>query len=71
MAFLRDDKVVRKALDTLANKLDGTPAAPDYLGRRRRVFYNALKYAVREKRLWRIPSTQQTSDWEAPLDHKG
>jgi len=64
LASLRDDKVVRKALDTFANKLDGTPAAPDYLGRRRRVFYNALKYAVREKRLQENPL--DTTDWEAP-----
>ena len=64
VASLCDDKVVRKALDTLANKLDGTPAAPDYLGRRRRVFYNALKYAVREKRLQENPL--DTTDWEAP-----
>ena len=61
---LQDDKTLRRVLDTLARKLDGTPAAPEYLGRRRRVFYNVVKYAVREKRLPENPL--DTTDWEAP-----
>jgi len=59
---LQDDKTVRQVLDALALKLDGTAASPDYLGRRRRVFYNILKYAVREGRLTENPLG--TTDWE-------
>lgn len=47
LTALNDDKLVHAVLNVLARRLDGTPAAPDYLGRRRRVLYNALKYAVR------------------------
>src|SRR5262249_32857358 len=61
---LQDDKTVRQVLDVLALKLDGTAASPDYLGRRRRVLYNILKYAVREKRLPENPL--DTTDWEPP-----
>jgi integrase len=61
---LRDDKTVRRVLDALAVKLDGTPASPDYLGRRRRVLYNVLGYAVRQKRLADNPLDSTT--WEAP-----
>ena len=61
---LRDDKAVRRVLDVLAIKLDGTPASPDYLGRRRRVLYNVLSYAVREKRLPENPL--DSTAWEAP-----
>lgn len=60
LAALTDDKLVHAVLDVLARKLDGTPAAPDYLGRRRRAFCNALKYAVREKRLTETRSTRPT-----------
>jgi integrase len=61
---LEDDKLVRQVLDTLALKLDGTAASPDYLGRRRRVLYNILKYAVREKRLTENPL--DSTEWEPP-----
>jgi hypothetical protein len=54
---------VHRVLDVLAVKLDGTPASADYLGRRR-VFYNVLGYAVREKRLPDNPLDSTT--WEAP-----
>ena len=59
---LQDDKIVRQVLDVLALKLDGTAASPDYLGRRRRVLYNILKYAVREGRLTENPL--DTTEWE-------
>ena len=55
MASLEDDRNVRQVLDVLARKLDGTPAAPDYFSRRRRVLYNVLRYAVAEKRLSHNP----------------
>lgn len=61
---LTDDKFVRQVLDALALKLDGSVASPDYLGRRRRVLYNILKYAVREKRLTENPL--DTTEWEPP-----
>jgi integrase len=61
---LQDARTVRQVLDALARKLDGTPASPDYLGRRRRVFYNTLKYAVREHRLTENPL--DTTEWEPP-----
>jgi integrase len=64
MTVLQDDKTVRKVLDVLAHRMDGSPAAADYLGRRRRVLYNILKYAVREKRLSENPL--DTTEWEVP-----
>jgi integrase len=64
LTALQDDKTQRLVLDTLARKIDGSPAAPDYLSRRRRVLYNILKYAVRENRLPENPL--DTTGWEAP-----
>jgi len=64
LTALQDDKIVRQVLDMLALKLDGTAASPDYLGRRRRVLYNILKYAVREGRLTENPL--DTTEWEPP-----
>jgi integrase len=64
LTALTDDKTVRQVLDALATKLDGTPAAPDYLDRRRRVLYNILKYAVRLGRLTDNPL--DTTEWEPP-----
>jgi hypothetical protein len=55
---------LHKVLDVLARRLDGTLAAPDYLDRRRRVLYNVVKYAVREKRLSENPL--DATDSEAP-----
>jgi len=62
LTALQDDKTVRQVLDALALKLDGTAASPDYLGRRRRILYNILKYAVREGRLTENPL--DTTEWE-------
>src|SRR5579875_1700909 len=41
--------------DELAACLDGSPAAPDYFARRRRVMHRVLAYAVRKKRLEKNP----------------
>ena len=50
-----------------ACKLDGSAAAPEYYRRRRRTFYAALKYAVREKRLSANPlDGADDPDWKAP-----
>lgn len=43
---LREAETVRRALDVLAVKLDGKPAAATTVRRKRSVFYNALQYAV-------------------------
>jgi hypothetical protein len=48
---LEDPAVASDLLDTLGRKLDGSPAAPDYFSRRRRVMHRVLGYAVRKKRL--------------------
>src|SRR5215510_4282272 len=48
---LQEASLIGKALDACGRKLDGTAAAPEYYRRRRRIFYSALKYAVREKHL--------------------
>lgn len=39
-------ELTRRALDTLALRLDGKPAAPTTVARKRAVFHNALEYAV-------------------------
>jgi hypothetical protein len=51
MLALEEATMVGRALDACGRKLDGSAAAPQYYRRRRRVFYAALKYAVREGRL--------------------
>ena len=51
ISALDDPSVVSELLDVLSRKLDGTPAAPDYYSRRRRVMHRVLSYAVRKKRL--------------------
>jgi hypothetical protein len=50
-----DASVVCDVLDALAVNLDGSPAAPEYFSRRRRVLHKALGYAVRKKRLEKNP----------------
>ncbi len=51
VSALGDPAVASDLLDALGRKLDGTPAAPDYFSRRRRVMHRVLGYAVRKKRL--------------------
>jgi integrase len=46
MPALADATVVRTALDALALRMDGQPAAAETVRRKRAVFYNALRYAV-------------------------
>jgi integrase len=75
VSALEESGVVGGALDACARKLDGSAASAQYYRRRRRVFYAALKYAVREKRLsanpldgagldreWKAPEVDQTVD---------
>lgn len=51
ISSLEDPAVAAALLDVLGRKLDGTPAAPDYYSRRRRVMHRVLSHAVRAKRL--------------------
>jgi integrase len=71
MPTLEEANVVAKALDACGRKLDGSAASAQYYRRRRRVFYAALKYAVREKRLSANPlDGVQDREWKAPeVDH--
>lgn len=67
MSALEEARVVSKALDACARKLDGTAAAPQYYRRRRRVFYAALKLAVRDKQLSANPlASNDDREWKPP-----
>lgn len=57
-------KVTRDALDMLALKLDGTPAAPSTVKRKRAVFHNFLEYAVEIGELPSNPAHQVK--WKPP-----
>lgn len=68
---LADATLVRKTLDALSVKMDGSAAAAKGVTRKRAVFYNALGYAVELKRLptnplseisWRAPRTTEVVD---------
>lgn len=67
VSALQEARLVGNALDACGRKLDGTAAAPEYYRRRRRTFYGALKYAVREKHLSANPlDGAEDPDWKAP-----
>ena len=61
---LRDMAVVRRALDAVSLRIDGTPAAATTVYRKRAVFYNALGYAVERGLLPTNPIDQV--QWSAP-----
>lgn len=65
LAELTEYDRITAALEACASKLDGTPAAPAYFSRRRRVLYNVLRYAVSKKRLTANPLDADL-DWKAP-----
>ena len=71
MSALEESGTVSRALDACGRKLDGSSAASQYYRRRRRVFYAALKYAVRERRLSANPlDGAKDREWRAPeVDH--
>ncbi|GEL16334.1 hypothetical protein [Pseudonocardia asaccharolytica] len=46
VADLADPAVLRPALDALALRMDGRPAAASTVSRKRAIFYNAVEYAV-------------------------
>ncbi|NED97949.1 tyrosine-type recombinase/integrase [Phytoactinopolyspora alkaliphila] len=70
-ADLNDPQVLRKILDDLAIRLDGTPRAPSVVSRWRRILHNAVEYAIERKILttnpipalkWKPPRTVQAVD---------
>ncbi len=69
ISTLADPAVASDLLDALGRKLDGSPAAPDYFSRRRRVMHRVLGYAVRKKRLAVNPLSKPNlpEGWSAPL----
>ncbi len=67
VSALQEASVVARALDACGRKLDGSAAAPEYYRRRRRIFYAALKYAVRERQLSANPlDGVDDPEWKAP-----
>jgi hypothetical protein len=67
LSALQEANVVGRALDACGRKLDGSAAAPEYYRRRRRIFYAALKYAVRERLLSANPlDGAGDPEWKAP-----
>jgi integrase len=71
LTALTDAATTRRALDALATKLDGGPAAKNTIARKRAVFYGALRYAVELDRLavnpiekvqWATPKGVETLD---------
>jgi integrase len=67
VSALEESKMITKALDACSTNLDGKPSKPHYYRRRRRGFYGALKYAVREKQLSANPLDHTDElDWKAP-----
>lgn len=70
LADLADPDTVSTVLDAFASKLDGCPAAPHYMSRRSRVFYNVLKYAVTKERLASHPLDNPRLNWEPPSDQR-
>jgi hypothetical protein len=66
---LADSSVLRPALDALALRMDGRPAAASTVSRKRAIFYNAVEYAVELGHLtgnpiasirWRAPKVTET-----------
>lgn len=61
---LADSAVLRPALDALALRLDGKPAAASTVSRKRAIFYNSVEYAVE---LGHLPGNPIASiKWRAP-----
>jgi len=55
VSVLTKPDVMRSVLARIGRKLDGTPAAPSTVGRKRAVFHNALEYAVERELLSQNP----------------
>lgn len=70
IADLAEPERVTRVLDAFAYNQDGRAAAPDYRSRRKRVFFNVLKYAVAKERLTTHPLHNPKLDWEPPSDQR-
>lgn len=79
MSALAGVALVRAALDTLALKLDGTPAAANTVIRKRAVLYNALEFAVERGDLptnpldrikWKAPRVAGAVDRRVVVNHR-
>lgn len=75
---LEDVKLAHSALDALALRSDGKPAAANTIARKRAVFYAALRYAVDVGHLeshpldrvrWTAPKVAEAIDRRAVVDH--
>jgi hypothetical protein len=64
VARFAEPEVLRLVLDTVAAKLDGTPAAGSVVSKRRRVLFNIMEYAVERKLLVKNPIPG--FKWSAP-----
>src|SRR6266508_1434625 len=64
VSALAEPAMIRAALDAVASKLDGRPAAATTTARKRAVIFNALDYAIELKLLDRNPIG--TIKWSAP-----
>ncbi|KWX02766.1 Integrase family protein [Carbonactinospora thermoautotrophica] len=63
---LADTEVMERALQALASKLDGTPAAANTYRRKRPIFGAALRYAVKRKYLAANPLENDDIEFDAP-----
>jgi integrase len=79
LSALDEPAMMRRALDALASKQDGSRAAANTLMRKRAVFHNALAYAVEQGYLasnplsrvkWTAPKTAETVDPRVLVDRK-
>ncbi|MFG1785829.1 tyrosine-type recombinase/integrase [Rhodococcus oryzae] len=71
VSSLRKPEVLRSVLDGLTVRLDGTPAAPSVISRRRKILNTAVEYAVERRILpanpvpalkWKAPRTAHAVD---------
>ena len=75
---LADSAVLRPALDALALRMDGKPAAASTVSRKRAIFYNAVEYAVELGHLtgnpialikWRAPKVTEAVNPRVVINH--
>ncbi len=78
VADLADPAILRPALDALALRMDGKPAAASTVSRKRAVFFNSVEYAVELGRLagnpipalkWRAPKATETVNPRVVINH--
>ena len=76
---LADAAVLRPALDALALRMDGRPAAASTVARKRAIFYNAVEYAVELGHLngnpiasikWRAPKITEAVNPRVVINHR-